>query len=166
MGCSYDTYRTLIRSAQAQAKLDAGYTPHKGQDFVSVREGGRWLSYTSLRVYLDLVGAAFLAQQHKVQNRQQEFIFAASHSLDFLPGAFGFQRAKDQHGSSARDPFARARWSDVPTMGPSPRANAGGPPGAQEARETQGRYTASASDGSSDDSPRVRRASDAGSSEE
>ena len=28
MGCSYDTYRKLIRSAQVQARLEAGYTPH------------------------------------------------------------------------------------------------------------------------------------------
>ena len=98
----------------------------EGQDFVSVREGSRWLSDTSLRVYLDLVGAASLAQQHKVQGREHELIFAATHFLEFLPGAFEFQRARDHNGSKEQDPFTRTSWSDVPTLGPSPRADAGG----------------------------------------
>ena len=123
MGCSYDTYRKYIRIAHVQARLEAGYTPHspranfatepfaEGQDFVSVREGGSWLSDTSLRVYLDLVGAASLAQQHKVQGREHELIFAATVSPEFLPGALEFQRAEDHHGSQERDAFARTRWS-------------------------------------------------------
>ena len=71
LAISYDGYRKLLSSAQAQAKLSADYAPHspragyatesiaEGQDFISVREGGRWLC-----IYLDLVGAASLAQQH------------------------------------------------------------------------------------------------------
>ena len=121
MGCSYDTYRKLIRSAQVQARLETGYTPHspragfatesiaEGRDVVSVRESGRWLSGTSLRVYLDLVGAASLAQQHKVQGREHDLIFAATNFLESLPGAFDFQRAEDHHGSQERDAFARTR---------------------------------------------------------
>ena len=90
MGCSYDTFRRLIRDAQVAARLEAGYTPDsagagfatesiaEGRGFVTLRESGRWLSDTSLRVYLDLVGAASLAQQHKVHGREHELIFAAT----------------------------------------------------------------------------------------
>ena len=105
------------------AKLEAGYTPHsaragfatesiaEGRDFVSVRESGRWLNDTSLRVYLDLVGAASLAQQHKVQGIEHELLFAATNFLELLPGARDFQRAEDHHGSQECDAFARTGWS-------------------------------------------------------
>ena len=127
MGCSYDSYRKLIRSVQAQACLEAGFTPHspragfatesiaEGQDFVSVREGGRWLSDSSLRVYLDLVGAAALSQQHKVEGREFELVYAATNFLDFLPGAHACQRAEDHYGATP-DPFVK--FEAGPPQGP------------------------------------------------
>ena len=70
-----------------------------------MREAGRWLSDSSLRIYLDLVGAASLAQQHKLQGREHELVYAASYFLEYLPGASAFQRSED-YGSFS-DPFVR-----------------------------------------------------------
>ena len=168
MGISYDGYRKLFRSSQAQAALEAGYTPHspragfatesiaEGQDFVSVREAGRWLSDSSLRIYLDLVGAASLAQQHKLQGREHELIYAASHFLEYLPGASAFQRSED-YGSFS-DPFVRHprdaeghRRQLVQRVGLQRRATAGGLPNEEEGQDEY----ASSSDASARDGPRV-----------
>ena len=171
MGISYDGYRKLLRSVQAQAGLDAGYTPHsswagyatesiaEGKDFVSVREGGRWLSDSSLRIYLDLVGAASLAQQHKLQGREFELVHAAKHFLEFLPGALDFQRAEDHNGIHV-DPFVVFKdWNAsrpgrvlVPGVGPKPWAD----PRRESDQETRTRRdSASDSDCSGQDLPRV-----------
>ena len=146
MGCSYDTYRKLLRSAQEQSRLEAGYSPHspragfatesiaEGADFVSVREAGRWLSDTSLRVYLDVVGAASLAASQKAAGREHELVFAATNLLSYLPGATKFQRQEDHHGADVRDAFGHAqgsRWTTVPRMGPEPRASSSGLPSAE-----------------------------------
>ena len=138
MGCSYDTYRKLLRAAQEQSGLEAGYTPHspragfatesiaEGADFVSVREAGRWLSDTSLRVYLDLVGAASLAASQKAAGREHELVFAAKNFLAFFPGAENYQRQEDHDGAVISDYYAaedvaRTRRPYVATMGPGER---------------------------------------------
>ena len=135
MGCSYDTYRKLLRAAQEQSGLTAGYTPHspragfatesiaEGADFVSVREAGRWLSDTSLRVYLDVVGAASLAASQKAAGREHELVFAAKNFLAFFPGAENYQRQEDHDAASTADALAskndaKTRWSVAPSMGP------------------------------------------------
>ena len=155
MGCSYDTYRKLLLSAQKKSGLDSGYTPHspragfatesiaEGIDFVSVREAGRWLSDTSLRVYLDLVGAAALAAVHRAAGREHELVYAASNFLKFFPDSESFQRESDHHGAVAGDAYssaARSRGLAVPSLGSSARAHATGLP----ATETiEGEHTSS-----------------------
>lgn len=169
MGCSYDSYRNLLRSTQAQAGLAGSYTPHspragfatesvaEGQDFVTVREGGRWLSDSSLRIYLDLVGAASLDQQHRLSGRGPELAWAAAHFLDFLPGAADCQLLADYNGASCEDPFIncgpgeRTRWTVVPTMGPSQRRDPRWVPPSETAITETGHATPSDDDGSGSD---------------
>ena len=62
-------YRLRLKEVQAHLGIDLGYTPHspragfatearlQGMSFEEIRENGRWLSDSSLRTYLDLVGA-------------------------------------------------------------------------------------------------------------
>ena len=62
-------YRIKLKEVEAHLKLDMGYTPHSpragfatearlmGMAFEEIREAGRWQSDSSLRTYLDLVGA-------------------------------------------------------------------------------------------------------------
>ena len=155
MGCSYDTYRKLLLSAQKKSGLDSGYTPHspragfatesiaEGIDFVSVREAGRWLSDTSLRVYLDLVGAASLAATHRAAGREHELVYAAKNFLKFFPGADSFQREADHNGAVTADAYSFAegpRWPDVPAVGSLTRSHASGLPSAEA---VEGEHTSS-----------------------
>ena len=67
---SYSTFRLLLRRVEAQLGLSVGWTPHSGRagyasdsraegvPFEEVREQGRWQSDSSLRRYLDIVGAS------------------------------------------------------------------------------------------------------------
>ena len=67
---SYTTLRTLLRRVEAQLGLNVGWTPHSGRagyasdsraegiSFEEIREGGRWQSDSSLRRYLDIIGAS------------------------------------------------------------------------------------------------------------
>ena len=62
-------YRNKLRSVDSDLNINLGYTPHspragfatearlKGMAFEEIREAGRWQSDSSLRTYLDLVGA-------------------------------------------------------------------------------------------------------------
>ena len=179
MGCSYDTYRKLLRTAQTSARLEAGYTPHspragfatesiaEGLDFVAVREAGRWLSDTSLRVYLDLVGAASLAQLQKQQGREAELVYAATHVLDFFPGALKFQHREDHEGAATEDIFGAgsAAWAGRPVVsrvGCDKRPNPAGLPGAETHKGPDADESSSSDNGGA---PRVTWCSSVGGEE-
>ena len=72
-------YNALLKRAEDRLQISVGYTPHSpragfasqaragGMDFVELREQGRWLSDSSLRVYLDVLGAASLECEMKLK---------------------------------------------------------------------------------------------------
>ena len=67
---SYSSYRLLIKAGEEALGLAAGFTPHspragfasdsraEGWSFEEIRETGRWVSDSSLRIYLDIVGSS------------------------------------------------------------------------------------------------------------
>ena len=62
-------YRALLKQTEQSLHLSVGWGPHspragwatesraEGLPFSEIREGGRWLSDSSLRIYLDVAGA-------------------------------------------------------------------------------------------------------------
>ena len=72
---SIDRYRRLLKSAEARIGFFPGWSPHSaragfasearasGVPFTELREAGRWVADSSLRVYLDEVAAAGIAGQ-------------------------------------------------------------------------------------------------------
>ena len=169
MGCSYDSYRKYLRSCQAQARLECGYSPHspragfatesvaEGYDFVAIREGGRWLSDSSLRIYLDLIGAAQLSAQAKLEGRESELAWAARHFVSFLPGAEACFRVSDFENGTFEDPFIQgplvgARRPPISRLESRARPASSGLPCETLAEDTHGD---SPSDSDSDGGPHV-----------
>ena len=80
--------------------LDVGWTPHsgragfasdcraEGRPFEEIREAGRWQSDSSLRIYLDIVGAHQILQQFREKGLSTHLRYAESswqqHFPDFL----------------------------------------------------------------------------------
>lgn len=72
-------YRIKLREVETYLRLEMGYTPHspragfatearlKGMAFEEIREAGRWQSDSSLRTYLDLVGATITLRSLKAK---------------------------------------------------------------------------------------------------
>lgn len=70
-----EDYNLRLKDAQACLGVDLGITPHSpragfasesialGRSFTETREGGRWLSDSNLRVYVDVVAAADISVQ-------------------------------------------------------------------------------------------------------
>ena len=67
IGCSYTTYGKMLKKVDGVVKLESGFTPHspragfasesiaEGASFGDVKEAGRWVVDSSLRVYMDIV---------------------------------------------------------------------------------------------------------------
>ena len=68
-------YRALLKQAEQALGVSVGWGPHspragwatdaraEGISFTEIREGGRWVSDSSLRIYLDVLGANTVLQQ-------------------------------------------------------------------------------------------------------
>ena len=76
---SLEQYNRCIRKVSNDLNLDIKFTPHSmragfasegralGKSFTELKEEGRWISDASLRVYIDLVSAAAIAQSPAVR---------------------------------------------------------------------------------------------------
>ena len=90
-------YNTLIKRVSKKCGLeDVGWTAHspragfasearaQGRPFTDIREDGRWVADSSLRVYIDLVASAQLETDMKSRHTQASAAFTQEHILDYL----------------------------------------------------------------------------------
>ena len=124
---SYAQYRKLLARGEVSMGVEAGFTPHspragfatdsiaEGAGFIETKEAGRWVCDSSLRVYLDIVGAAAIATACKLRGLESAQAYAVGHLVDYLPGARAFQRPSD-HGDERLG--QRRRWPLSPALEP------------------------------------------------
>jgi integrase len=93
---SYWQYRESLKSVDAGLKLNLGIGPHSGragyategvasgEDLKAIQNGGRWLSESSFRIYIDVVGALRVQSAVGLQGQQQALDFCSLHILEYL----------------------------------------------------------------------------------
>ena len=98
--------------------VEAGWTPHSPRagyatdaiardvPFSEVKETGRWFSDSSLRVYIDVIGASGISRQLVEAGRESALIYALKHLAKFFTGAHftvtGYDGASQIPQSSGR----------------------------------------------------------------
>lgn len=99
IGYNYEQYRRLLKRAEEALRISVGYTPHSaragfatdmrvgGVSFTDIREAGRWVADTSLRVYLDVMGAAQISTNLKLVGLSNAQAYALRNVLDYLSAA-------------------------------------------------------------------------------
>ena len=87
---------SIKKIAKAHGLEDVGWTPHspragfaseakaQNRSFVEIREEGRWVADSSLRVYLDVVAVAQIESDSKSRHVQLAATFAQQHILEYL----------------------------------------------------------------------------------
>ena len=111
-----EQYNRMIKKISKTLNLDIRYTPHSlragfasegralGKQFTELREEGRWISDSSLRIYVDVVGAAAIAQSHNVKALRPAIAQAASTWQSYFLASWILTcdgRAPPQAGSSS-----------------------------------------------------------------
>ena len=98
IGCSYSTYSKMLRKVDGVVKLDSGFTPHspragfasesiaEGASFGDVKEAGRWVVDSSLRVYIDIVCISRINQDLRLKGLASGQVRRARR-LDYFPRA-------------------------------------------------------------------------------
>ena len=93
---SISLYNRVLKEIEKTLNLSTNSTPHSpragfatelracGAPFSEIREQGRWLSDSSLRVYLDVVGAAQLEVNHQMESLRAAIAHSIKHLLSFL----------------------------------------------------------------------------------
>lgn len=88
---SFETFRRLLKTSEARLGVRVGWTPHSaragyaseakaaGIPFEEIRETGRWVADSSLRIYIDIVGAAAISTQLKSAGLEQALAWALKH---------------------------------------------------------------------------------------
>ena len=88
-----ETYNRLIKSAEAKLGVCVGWTPHSaragyaseakaaGVPFTEIRETGRWVADSSLRIYIDVVSAAAIVTRLKTAGLEPALEWASAHWL-------------------------------------------------------------------------------------
>ena len=83
-------YRTLLKSAEAALGLSVGWGPHspragwatdfraEGAPFTRIREGGRWVSDSSLRIYLDVQSANAVLTELRTAGHEKQLRWAST----------------------------------------------------------------------------------------
>ena len=116
-------YRTLLKQAEQALGVDVGWGPHspragwatdaraEGISFTEIREGCRWVNDSSLRVYLDVLGANNVLQQLQQRGLAEQLRWANTNwpiYFDFRPagglhhdGAQGLQEDQRRLGQDA-----------------------------------------------------------------
>ena len=97
---SIATYRRLLSKLDAELGINAGWTPHSPRagfatesitnrvPFTEVRETMRHASDTSLRIYIDIVGAKAVALQLRTAGQGEALNFARIHWLKYVQPEF------------------------------------------------------------------------------
>ena len=128
---SLPRYRTLLKQAELALGVDAGWGPHSpragwatdsraaGVSFTEIREGGRWVSDSSLRVYLDVLGANTVLQQLQQRGLEPQLRYVSTNwpiyfyqicgALDGYHGAEGIQDDRRRVDEATREPSFLAR---------------------------------------------------------
>ena len=131
--------------------MKAGYTPHSpragfasesisdGVPFQQVKEWGRWLVDSSLRVYIDIAATAQLEADFRLRQLGPVLKLAQERLLDFFPDARPVMWEYDQ--LAADGPRADGREASAVGRGPV-RAAAGGLPAAPPETTAQGSHAA------------------------
>ena len=80
---SLDFYRSRLKAFSAYYNLPHTWTPHgaragyasesraAGKPFTEIQEEGRWISASSLRIYIDCVGAAAITTDFDTRQNSQ-----------------------------------------------------------------------------------------------
>ena len=83
-------YNRLLKKVGKTLNINTNYTPHSlragfasegrilGQSFVELREEGRWVSDSSLRIYVDIVSATAIARSHELAGLKEALSFAST----------------------------------------------------------------------------------------
>jgi hypothetical protein len=100
VGVTYEQYRRLLLKVCKKLGLQGvGWTPHsprsgfasgaiaEGQDFISVREAGRWVADSSLRTYIDLARTAQISTDLQISGLQPAVSHCIRHIDEFFPSA-------------------------------------------------------------------------------
>lgn len=136
VGVSYSPYRKLMINVAVLLQIDLGLTPHSppsgfvieatqdGNDFVTVKEGGRWVSDASLRQYVNMVAVAMIEVVLQTQWGLSLLLkYAAESWLSFLPRA-GPYLALGVNAAAGLRPRPRPRsqpWATRQPYGRSPQ---------------------------------------------
>ena len=87
---SITQYRTLLKSAEAALGLGVGWGPHspragwatdsraEGVPFTEIREGGRWVSDSSPRIYLDVQSANAVLTELRTAGHEKQLRWAST----------------------------------------------------------------------------------------
>ena len=96
---SQAAYGAWLRLVEGLWGVAVGYTPHsprggfaserraRGDSFTQIQEDGRWLSATSLRIYIDIAGSAAIAAQLRAGGLQEAQAFCAANLSLYLTDA-------------------------------------------------------------------------------
>lgn len=101
---SLEQYNRLIKKVSKVLGIeDIGYSGHSpragfasegramGKEFVELREEGRWVADTSLRIYIDVVAASTISLQLTERRLKPALVYAVSRLLDYCTSsAFSF----------------------------------------------------------------------------
>ena len=92
-----EQYRSEIKLIEQLLGLSFGFGPHspragfasegraRGMSFVELREAGRWVADSSLRIYIDCVSAAAISVTLRSKGLVPALTFAAEHALEYFP---------------------------------------------------------------------------------
>ncbi len=120
IGYTYENYRRLLLRLQLKLGLSAiGFSPHSprsgfateaiadGEDFVRVREAGRWLADTSLRTYVDLARVASIATELELAGLATAIDYTELHIRAFFVAARPYLWELDAAKRVAAQPAGR-----------------------------------------------------------
>lgn len=91
-----EQYRSEIKSIELSLGLEFGFGPHspragfasegraRGMSFIELREAGRWVADSSLRVYIDIVSASAISVSLRSKGLLPALTFAAEHALQYF----------------------------------------------------------------------------------
>ena len=92
-----EQYRKEIKAVESALGLSLNFGPHspragfasegraRGMSFVELREAGRWVADSSLRIYIDCVSAAAISVTLRSKGLVPALTFAAQHALEYFP---------------------------------------------------------------------------------
>jgi integrase len=123
---TYAVYRSALQQTESKLGLRLGITPHSPragfateamasgiESVQDIRDAGRWLSDSSVRVYVDVVSASSVQAACALAGHREAMSYAFTHFLCYF--STEQFRAEVQHG--ARGLQARSNQRSLPTSG-------------------------------------------------